>query len=197
MTIPKFSGIILAAGNGSRFGQKKQFLNLNGKPVWKWSYNVAKKCLDEVVVPGITMKGGETRQESVRLGLEAITGEYVVIFDAVRPGVTVEQVEKIKKEVVKHNSVSFAVPLRDTVYCDGDYKRIGYVSLQVPQAFNTEMLREAHKKTFIDATDDTILFYLRHKILPKLIEGGTNLYKITYPGDLEIIKAILRKESKI
>jgi len=33
----KFSGIILAAGNGIRFGEKKQFIQLKGKPIWQWN----------------------------------------------------------------------------------------------------------------------------------------------------------------
>ena len=35
----KVSAIILAAGSGSRFGEKKQFKELNGKPIWFYSLN--------------------------------------------------------------------------------------------------------------------------------------------------------------
>ena len=35
----KVSAIILAAGSGSRFGEKKQFKKLNGHPIWTYSLN--------------------------------------------------------------------------------------------------------------------------------------------------------------
>ena len=193
----KFSGIILAAGDGLRFGEKKQFVKLKGKPIWKWSYDVAKKCLDEVVVVGVDFNGGNTRQESVKIGLEHITGDKVVIFDASRPLVTEEQVERIKEAVLKYDSVSYGMEPSDTIYsCPpifiySDWSRKELIALQVPQAFDTKLLREAHLEyNNTNKTDDTILMYRAFRCSPKIIEGGINLYKLTYPEDLKIIKAL-------
>lgn len=187
----KISGIILAAGKGLRFGKKKQFVELKGKPIWKWSYDVAKKCLDEVVVVGVDFKGGKTRQESVKIGLEHITGEKVIIFDASRPLVTVKQVERIKKELTKNLSVSFGIRLDDTIYDNSFcWRREGLVALQVPQGFDTEMLKEAHKNINTNATDDTIVLYNEYRTYPVILKGGRNLHKLTYPEDLKIIEAL-------
>jgi len=188
----KFSGIILAAGDGLRFGKKKQFVKLKGKPIWKWSYDVAKKCLDEVVVVGVDFPGGRNRRESVRIGLEHITGDKVVIFDASRPLVTEEQVERIKEAVLEYPSVSFGITPSDTMFTlDYRWEREDLVALQVPQAFNTKMLKGAHKHNKrLKATDDTILIYKKYDIMPHIIEGGINLHKLTYPEDLKIIKAL-------
>jgi len=195
----KYSGIILAAGEGLRFGKKKQFIKLKGKPIWKWSYDVAKKCLDEVVVVGVDFKGGKTRQESVRIGLEHITGDKVVIFDASRPLVTEEQVERIKKRITTCFSVSFGMEPSDTIFGyqgkNNNYwwRREDLTALQVPQAFDTFTLKVAHSTQYIkNATDDTILMFLQYRIHPIIIEGGINLHKLTYPEDLKIIKALCK-----
>ena len=48
----KVSAIILAAGSGSRFGEKKQFKELNGKPIWVHSLNtfVRSACVDDLIL---------------------------------------------------------------------------------------------------------------------------------------------------
>ena len=187
----KTSGIILAAGNGLRFGKKKQFVKLKGKPIWKWSYDVAKKALDEVVVVGVDFPGGKTRQESVKIGLKHIIGDWVVIFDAARPLVTVKQVRDIVKAVKDYPSVSFAITPIDTIFDDPCYERKELKSLQVPQAFDVCWLETAHRLTNqTNATDDTILMLEVYSIKPKFIGGGMNLYKLTYPEYLKIIKCL-------
>lgn len=183
----KFSGIILAAGEGKRFGGKKQFIKYKGKELYKYPLKVALECLDEVVVVGVDIKGGKTRQESVLKGLKAISGDYVIILEAARPLVTKEQVELLKKEVIEHNSVSFCKPLVNTVY-NGEYIRKGAVELLVPQVFKTELLLTAHQETSLkNALDDTSIVNNVYGLKPKLIETK-GLYKITYPEDLKIIK---------
>jgi len=188
----------VAAGKGERFGDKKQFIDFLGKPIWKWSYDTAIKCLDEVIVVGVDIQGGETRQESVKIGLENISGKYVVIFDASRPLVTKEQIEQIVREVKKYPSVSFALTPTDTMYSSGIYQRAELNALQVPQAFNTAMLLEAHQETkLMDATDDTILFDEIHKMRPRIIEGGRNLYKLTTKEDLGILQSLHKDTIKV
>ena len=194
----KYSGIILAAGDGLRFGKKKQFIMLKGKPIWRWSYDVAKECLDEVVVVGVDFKGGKTRQESVKIGLKHITGDRVIIFDASRPLVTVEQVEEMKKALIEHPSVSFGITPTDTIYedvgciADLNWKRKDLTALQVPQGFDAKLLKAIYSfyKGELDMTDDTVLVFIKTWVLPHILKGGINLYKLTYPEDLKIIEAL-------
>ena len=93
----KVSAIILAAGSGSRFGEKKQFKKLNEKPIWVYSLNtfIQSECIDELilVIPNDFLEtfkksqffkslnnkksiklisGGESRKESVINGLKAV-----------------------------------------------------------------------------------------------------------------------------
>ena len=48
----KVSAIILAAGSGSRFGEKKQFKKLKGKPIWAYSLYtfIQSNFVDELIL---------------------------------------------------------------------------------------------------------------------------------------------------
>ena len=108
----KVSAIILAAGSGTRFGEKKQFKKLNGKPIWAYSLKtfVHSEYVGEVIlvmpqefvseiqssrtvdkfsdqIDLKIIKGGKTRQNSVMNGLSAVEDKYnlVCIHDAARP----------------------------------------------------------------------------------------------------------------
>ena len=88
----RFSGIIVAAGSGSRAGGDKQWRALGGKPVLRWSVEALLNAgADEVVIvvaPGENARavdvlaglsnwrsvtGGAARADSVRAGLAALT----------------------------------------------------------------------------------------------------------------------------
>ena len=108
----KVSAIILAAGSGSRFGEKKQFKKLNGSPIWTYSLNtfICSNCFAEFILvvskeslnelkdskefyqfsKKINIKlvcGGESRQDSVYNGLQLVheNNNVVCIHDAARP----------------------------------------------------------------------------------------------------------------
>ena len=187
----KFSGIILAAGKGKRFGSKKQHAILDGRELYEYPLRIAREFLDEVIVVGKDIEGGNTRQKSVLRGLRAITGDYVIILEAARPLVTKEQIELLKKAVTNHWSTTLCRVPTNTIYSLGKYMRSICCELLVPQAFNTKLLITAHEKTSItNALDDTCLMKDVFSINPHFIETGNNLHKVTYPEDLEIIKTL-------
>lgn len=188
--------IILAAGQGSRYGAQKQFTTFKDVPMYEWVYNTALECFDaeDIVVVGVDVEGGDTRRASVYEGLKTITKHNVIILEAARPLVTAHQIRYICDEVQTSNSVSFYMPCVNTVYFER-YKHLDRnecVYLQTPQAFTTEVLLEAHEKVkeFPDATDDTLLVYKQFYEHPTLILGDYNLRKITHPIDIEILKTI-------
>ncbi len=107
----EFSFLIVAGGSGSRIGGlEKQFRSLEGKPLWRWSADLAESLRDAgvreivLVLPqtgqadenffqtlpscGTPVKivfGGATRPDSVQNGLAACTCEFVMVHDAARP----------------------------------------------------------------------------------------------------------------
>lgn len=138
----KVSAIILAAGSGARFGEKKQFKKLNGKPIWVYSLNtfiqskhvsevilvisqesltgvqnsrVVKKLSKQIVIK--IVKGGDSRQESVLNGLSAVEDKYnlVCIHDAARPFVKVSYIKKTIEACTNFDSSIVAVPATDTI----------------------------------------------------------------------------------
>ncbi|MGY0462347.1 2-C-methyl-D-erythritol 4-phosphate cytidylyltransferase [Kitasatospora sp. cg17-2] len=161
--------------------------------------------------------GGDTRQESVRLGLAAIPAEVgiVLVHDAARPLVPVEVVDAVAAAVrAGAEAVVPAVPLADTV------KRVEPVrggpepvldtpdratlrAVQTPQGFRRDTLAEVHAKALAEesagsggalppVTDDAGLverFGGRVVVVP----GHEEAFKVTRPLDLVLAEAVLAR----
>ncbi len=136
----EFSGIIVAAGSGSRAGGDKQWRLLGGKPVVRWPVEAmlaAGGAMEIVVVvprgeqeqagqalrglPGWrVVEGGATRAESVRAGLAALQcgpEQWVMIHDAARPLLTRERIWAMKAELIRPDAdgFAFALPVADSL----------------------------------------------------------------------------------
>lgn len=191
--------ILLAAGQGSRYHGKKQDIEFHGKPLWHYAYETVLEVVSEgnIVAVGKDIPGGTTRTESVMNGLEALPQEIdrVIIVEAARPMVTKEQVAQLLSD--PYPSSTFVRPLVNTViFRDGTYiNRNELYDLLTPQAFDKDMLLEAYRSgRFDDMTDETRVMFEYHGVKPHFIETESNLFKITYPGDLEIIESIYKMQ---
>jgi len=136
----KVTAVIPAAGSGKRMNSKKQFLELNGKPVLAITVSVFDECqsIDDIIVVVAKedieltkellkdrkkvksiVAGGAERQDSVYNGIEAITPEseedIVVIHDAARPLVTKEIISSTVTEARVSKAVVVGIPSKDTV----------------------------------------------------------------------------------
>lgn len=195
----KHSALILAAGKGTRYNGTKQDVIFHGKQLWRYAYETALDVVrdDHIVVVGKDIPGGETRTGSVLNGLRALPKDTdrVIIVEAARPMVTAEQIRTLLN--ASHPSVSFVRSLVNTVvYRDGRYiNRDELYDLLTPQAFDYKMLLEAYKSgQFTDMTDETRIMFEYHGIKPHFIETGSNLFKVTYMGDLDIIESIYQTQ---
>lgn len=194
-----YGAVLLAAGKGTRYHEKKQDLIFHGKPLWRYAYETAMSVVGEknIVAVGKDIPGGETRTGSVMNGLEALPKEVdrVIIVEAARPMVKREQILQLL--VDPYPSSTFVRPLVNTViYRDGTYiDRSELYDLLTPQAFNRQMLMEAYRSNrFNDMTDETRVMFEYHNIKPHFIETESNLFKITYPGDLDILESIYQSQ---
>ena len=198
--------IILAGGKGTRFGgdTRKQFLMFHGKELWRHIYDTVISIIPKrnVVIVGVDIPGGQTRSDSVKKGLEWVNevGEgivnRVVCFEAARPLVTKEQIKQIIDD--KSPSCCFVNPVVDTlILTDKTYlNRSECRHLVSPQAFNYEMLYKAYLNSNLSEavrTDDTRLMYETYGIKPNFLEGGENLYKVTYPKDIVVLEEIWKQ----
>ena len=189
--------ILLAAGQGSRYGGRKQDLMFHGKPLWRFPYETVLSVVGKgnVVAVGKDMPGGRTRTGSVRIGLEALpmSVDRVIIVEAARPMVTKEQIIQLLED--SYPSSTFVRPLVNTViFRDGTYvNRNEMYDMLTPQAFDRKMLQDAYESgRFEDMTDETRVMFEFYGVKPHFIETESNLFKITYPGDLDIIESIYR-----
>ena len=189
------SAILLAGGQGSRFHAKKQFVEIDGKPMWQYPYEKLCDLLgrERVVVVGIDIPGGNTRSESVFNGMKAVPTdtERVVIVEAARPLVTSEQLAILIDD--EHPSITFVRSLVNTViFRDGRYlNRNELYDLLTPQGFDYRLLLEAMESgRFQDMTDETRVMFEYHGIAPKFIETAGNLMKVTYPEDILVLQAL-------
>ncbi len=191
------AAILLAAGKGNRYNGSKQDILFHGKPLWRYVCEAAQNVVGEgrIVTVGKDIPGGDTRTESVVKGLESLPAdtERVIILEAARPLVTEKQILRLRED--SHPSVSFVHPLVNTVvYRNGTYlNREELYELLTPQAFDFKLLLEAYRSgKFHDMTDETRVMSEYHGIKPYFMETGSNLLKVTYPGDLDMIEAIYR-----
>lgn len=142
--------------------------------------------------------GGERRQDSVRLGLEAL-GEcdLVAVHDGARPLATVELIERGIRAARETGAAAPAIPVVDTIKEGGedgvvvrtlDRSRLWVV--QTPQVFRYELLLRAHREITANVTDDAAMVEaLRERV--RLFEGDRRNVKVTVAEDLAVVEALL------
>lgn len=143
------------------------------------------------------VKGGERRQDSVRLGLEALGGcDYVAVHDGARPLVTPELIARGLEAARETGAAAPALPIADTVKEAGpngivlrtlDRSRLWAV--QTPQVFRYELLLRAHREITADVTDDAAMVEALGEPV-RLFEGSRANIKVTTVEDLTLIEAL-------
>lgn len=193
----KVGAIVLAGGKGTRFHQQKQFVQLWGKELWRHVYDKVSQLIpkEQIIVVGVDVPGGETRSGSVMNGLNGLKEcEKVLLLEAARPLVTVEQIQTLID--CEGDSITFVAPCVDTIIKkDKTYlNRNDCLRMQTPQAFNYCLLKKAYETgKYLDMTDETRVLFEEYGIEPTFVEGGENLYKVTYPKDIAFIEHYFEK----
>ncbi|MHC4971470.1 MAG: 2-C-methyl-D-erythritol 4-phosphate cytidylyltransferase [Planctomycetota bacterium] len=203
--------ILVAAGEGSRFGGPKAFVELAGLTLLARSAAafgafadrvavLRAADLDRVDLPGWTpVAGGARRRDSVAAGLEALapaTG-IVLVHDAARPLVPPEVVARVAEAATHAPAVVPVVPVTDTIkHVEGRRvvetpDRAALVAVQTPQAFRVDLLRRALEASDSDATDEAALVEALGVEVVTVAGDPQNL-KITAPADLQVAAALLQ-----
>lgn len=225
--------VIPAAGSGARMGlsRAKQFVDLCGKPVLAVTLSHFQECdlVDKtvVVIPhddvdyclreivdryGLTkvfkvIAGGESRQDSVRRGVEAVANccRWVLIHDGVRPLVTRGLLARVIKAARRFRAVITGLPIKETVKeVDSQGRVLRSIDrrrlwlIQTPQIFRWEDINLAHQQALIhgweEAPDDAFLIE-KMEIPVKIIQGMEQNIKVTTPQDLELARFIISRQS--
>jgi 2-C-methyl-D-erythritol 4-phosphate cytidylyltransferase len=234
----RIAAILPAAGLGTRMGAEKpkQFLELDGVPIWILSLRRIASCplvtdifiatrgagiqkLEERIreekfrQPVRVVKGGDSRQESVSQALQHVPAdtELILVHDAVRPFVTVEQITRVISEARRTRAAILAIPAMDTVK---EVKRASLpedvalitvtipreriVLAQTPQVFEAALLKDAFARAEADgvsASDEAGLVE-RLGIDVYVVQGSERNIKITKPTDMDLARFYLQAEQK-
>ncbi len=150
--------------------------------------------------------GGESRKVSVLNALSALpnSSEIVSIHDGVRPLILPIDIDRVIKAAKREKAAIIATQSRETVkQVAGDavirtLERDKIWLAQTPQAFEYNVIREAHEKfRGNDAnaiTDDSLLVEMMG-INVKVIEPSGPNIKVTTPEDMAYVEAVLRMRS--
>lgn len=213
----KVNAIIPAGGTSSRFGNKNKLLEkINNKEVIKYTVEAFEKSnVDKIIICANIaimdelkeilkdckkvqiIEGGATRQESVFNGLRADECDYVLIHDAARPMISTDLINLAIEEVISKKALTVATKTIDTIKEVQDGKIIRTIdrsklyNTQTPQAFQYDLIKDAHVKLFRQSfTDDAgMLEELGQTVY--ILNGSYKNIKITTQNDIDIAKVYL------
>ncbi|QTX31208.1 2-C-methyl-D-erythritol 2,4-cyclodiphosphate synthase [Aminithiophilus ramosus] len=214
-----WSFVIVAGGKGLRLGgTPKQLRLLGGSPLWTWSARCAQVLFDAgeiaelvLVVPSgqeelfdrsfLTMPlrcvaGGTTRTDSVRSGLSAASGAFVLVHDGARPFLSPGLCRRLMAATTERHGAIPLCPVNDALKIQ---TKSGPVSLdrgtvratQTPQAFPRRPLLNVlgEGATFLDEAEA----WLESGGGLSTVEGDRMNFKITDEADWKIARALAAK----
>lgn len=201
--------VVVAAGSGERYGARKQFEIVAGRPLLDWSIDVALDVCDGavVVVPHDAVEreaarlacsvvaGGATRSESVRAGLRAVPDDasVVVVHDAARPLASRElwRVVVAALDDADTDAALPAVAVTDTVREVGGrtIDRDRFVLVQTPQAFRAAVLRRVHDAAPEGTDDASLVEAAGGRVV--VVPGEPRNMKVTTADDLAMVAVFL------
>ena len=221
------TAIIAAAGSGTRFNSPvpKQFLEILGKPVLVHTIERFELCpaigeivlvlaADEIERFSVILDkygfakvrrviaGGKTRAESVKNGLDTISGEGIVaVHDGARPLVTGSEIEATIEKAEETGAACLVAPVTDTVKEVGGgmiTRTLDRTKLRralTPQAFRYEIIQKAFASTDLgEQVTDECLLVERLGYPIAYVEGSARNIKITVPEDVRLAEVFLRNE---
>jgi 2-C-methyl-D-erythritol 4-phosphate cytidylyltransferase len=234
----RIAAIVPAAGLGTRMGVEtpKQFLELDGMPLILFTLRRLAACsaitdffistrADDVISledkvakaalgrPARVVHGGDTRQQSVANALSQVdpSTEIVLVHDAVRPFVTLAQIDRVIAEARARGAAILGIPAIDTVkevkrtslpediaLIANTIPRERIVLAQTPQAFSYTLLRDAFRKAEKDGasgSDEAALVErFGHDVY--VVLGSDRNIKITRPSDMDLARFYLEQERR-
>jgi 2-C-methyl-D-erythritol 4-phosphate cytidylyltransferase len=220
------TAVVVAAGEGRRFGAFKQFAALRGTSVLDWSLRAFathphigaivlvlpdeergasyRRAYPEIVA---AVKGGARRQDSVANGIRAIAGgpeDIVLVHDGARPLVDRDLITRIVEEAARSGAAIPVIPFEDTVKEIEDgvvvrtLDRSTLVRVQTPQGFSLGLLRRALEAAAESGIEGTDEASLVERIGGRIVTvaGDPRNIKITEPRDLAWAEACFDDENR-
>jgi 2-C-methyl-D-erythritol 4-phosphate cytidylyltransferase len=220
--------VIVAGGSGKRMESDlpKQFIKLANQPVLLHTLYVFHEFDRELKiiivlhadyfdlwnsickeyscsVPHKVIKGGETRFDSVKNGLEAIDNNdgLVAIHDAVRPLVNVDTISRCFDSARKYGNALPAISPNESVRITvaGGNKpldRKNIYLVQTPQVFSLALIKKAYMQEYKpDFTDDATVFEASGEKI-NIVAGDVLNIKLTTLADIEYAEVVLKQRKR-
>lgn len=222
----KYCGaVIVAAGSASRMGGiDKVMAPLKGQPMICHTVRAFQNCdaikeivivtREDLIVPisdlckefpkvKAVVVGGKSRQESVSLGLNALSDKVklAAIHDGARPLVSWQLIDLTVRMAHNYGAAAPAVPVKDTVKgVEGGLAketpdRSKLRAVQTPQVFDFDLIRGALKQAKLDGaelTDDCSAIE-RMNMTVRIIDGEETNIKVTTPMDLKLAELLMEE----
>ena len=217
--------LIAAAGSGRRMGadRNKLLLPLAGRPLIAWTLEAALRAeriswiglvgqeadrpailslVENAQKTVVWIQGGDTRQESVLRGLDALPPQanHVLIHDGARCLAEPDLFDRCAAALEQGAALIAATPVTDTIKrVDADGLivetplRSELWAAQTPQGFVVDQLRQGHAEALKQGwsvTDDASL-YERLGWPVRVLDAGPSNIKVTTPFDLTVAEAVL------
>jgi 2-C-methyl-D-erythritol 4-phosphate cytidylyltransferase len=207
---------------------RKQFMLLDGDPIAIHTIRkfVASRKVDTILVamraedmvsfrerldteryskPVRLIEGGRNRQESVGNCLAQISeqdADLVAVHDAVRPFVTVAQIDESIEQAGRDGAVILAIPPVDTIkqvsrtVIRSTLSRERIVLAQTPQVFRTALLKrafaQAEQDGFAGTDEASLVEHLGEDV--QVVMGSDRNIKITRPSDMALARLFFEEE---
>ena len=225
LPLKRCGAVIVAAGTASRMGGiDKVMAPLKGEPMILRTVRTFHNCdaISEIVIVTrsdliqkigdlcagfdkvkAVVVGGKSRQESVNLGLNALSRnmKLAAVHDGARPLISWQVIDRTVRAANTYGAAAPAIPVKDTIKVvegfvvkntpDRDTLR----AIQTPQVFDFDMLRGALRKAQLEGasvTDDCSAVE-RLGLTVKIVEGDERNIKVTTPMDLKIAELLLEE----
>ncbi len=223
MQTPPIDVILPAAGVGRRMHLNipKQYVRIGAKTVLEHTVDALLRCsavgriiigisssdgyFSELPLCGnpriVTYEGGAERSDTVRLGLCLVETPFVMVHDAARPLISVEDLNHLagRCSSLEYGAI-LACRVSDTLKQVRDGRIVRTVPREdmyrayTPQLFKTKVLTEALEYAFknhIAITDDaSALECLGYEV--EIVEGRADNFKLTTPEDLLMANYLIK-----
>lgn len=225
LPLKRCGAVIVAAGSASRMGGiDKVMAPLGGTPMVARTAAAFQNCdaISEIVIvtrPDLirpisalcagmdkvraVVAGGSSRQESVWLGLNALSEDIqlAAIHDGARPLVSNLVIDRTVRAANSYGAAAPAVPVKDTIkvvkggLVENTPDRATLQAVQTPQVFDFDLLRGALKQAEEEkaAVTDDCSAVERLGMKVKIVEGDERNLKVTTPMDLKIAEMLLEE----
>lgn len=151
-----------------------------------------------------TVFGGDSRWESVKNAIDTTpsplpSNAIITVHDGARPLVSTQLIERVIAPVAAGKAGAIpTTPVNESLRVITDdnagsapVDRSRYRSVQTPQAFNGELLKQAYRLPYqSDFTDDASVMAAAGHTRMELVDGDAINIKVTLPADIKIAELL-------